>query len=132
MVLLGYSFSDLDFKQLVNWVNKKITNKVSIFMITTETKPSDEIAYFEKSFGIKVVQICENNTESKKSFISFFDCLKYDKYIPQLESPELYFYRHLDVYKNYPVILRGFIQSGLSNCSFCYDANQETILELKA
>ena len=129
LVLLGYSFNDLDLKQLVNWINKKI-EKCSIFMITTTSKAIDEIKYFENTFGIRIIQICDNNKESKKAFISFFNCLDYEKYIPQLESPALYVYRHLKPYENYPVILRQFIQKGLSNCSFVYDSNQESILEL--
>lgn len=128
-MLLGYSFNDLDLKQLVNWINKKI-EKCSIFMITTTSKAIDEIKYFENTFGIRIIQICDNNKESKKAFISFFNCLDYEKYIPQLESPALYVYRHLKPYENYPVILRQFIQKGLSNCSFVYDSNQESILEL--
>lgn len=129
LILLGYSFNDLDFKQLVNWVNRKVSKR-SIYMITTDLKTVDEIHYYEKSFGIKIIQICEKKEESKEAFISFFDYLKYEKYIPELETPESYVYRYLKPYEKYPVILRRFIQKSLSNCSFVYDSNQETILEL--
>lgn len=99
-------------------------------MITTEKKSKDEISYFEKSFGIKIIQICEDKTESKVAFINFFKCLDYDKYIKELESPESYVYRYLKQYEKYPVILRRFIQKSLTNCSFVYSSEQESILEL--
>lgn len=130
VILLGYSFNDLDLKQLVNWVIKKGSVRPSIYMITTEKKSKDEISYFEKSFGIKIIQICEDKTESKVAFINFFKCLDYDKYIKELESPESYVYRYLKQYEKYPVILRRFIQKSLTNCSFVYSSEQESILEL--
>lgn len=130
VILLGYSFNDLDLKQLVNWVIKKGSVRPSIYMITTEKKSKDEISYFEKSFGIKIIQICEDKTESKAAFINFFKCLDYDKYIKELESPESYVYKYLKQYEKYPVILRRFIQKSLTNCSFVYSSEQESILEL--
>ncbi|MCI6186841.1 MAG: SIR2 family protein [Spirochaetia bacterium] len=130
VILLGYSFNDLDLKQLVNWVINKGSVRPSIYMITIEKKSKDEISYFEKSFGIKIIQICEDKTESKSAFINFFKCLDYDKYIKELESPESYVYRYLKQYEKYPVILRRFIQKSLTNCSFVYSSEQESILEL--
>lgn len=130
VILLGYSFNDLDLKQLVNWLIKKGSVRPSIYMITTDKKADDEIEYFEKSFGIKTIQICDDKTESKQAFINFFNCLEYDKYIKELESPEAYVYRYLKQYEKYPVIMRRFIQKALTNCSFVYDSNQECILEL--
>lgn len=130
IVLLGYSFSDLDLKQIVNWVIKKTFKKPSIFMITTELKASEEILYFEKSFGIKTIQICEDINESKEAFINFFKNLDYEKHIEELETPEAYVYRHLKQYEKYPVILRRFIQKSLTNCSYAYNSSQETILVL--
>lgn len=130
VILLGYSFNDLDLKQLVNWVIKKGAVHPSIYMITTEKKSEDEISYFEKSFRIKIIQICDEKTESKSAFINFFKCLDYDKYIKELESPESYVYRYLKQYEKYPVILRHFIQKSITNCSFVYSSEQESILEL--
>ena len=52
-VLFGYSFNDIDFKQIVNWIKNNSKKQLPIYMISTSEKSKDECAYLE-TFGVRI------------------------------------------------------------------------------
>lgn len=120
-VLFGYSFNDIDFKQIVNWIKNNSKKQLPIYMISTSEKSKDECAYLE-TFGVKNIQICLKNTESKHNFISFFQLLDKRNYTDYSSVPEKFIYeriQHLNCYSN---ILQSQVKDALPNCGFAYDS----------
>lgn len=126
-VLFGYSFNDIDFKQIVNWLHNNSEKQLPIYMICTETKSKDECKYLE-TFGINTVQISDDNNNSKNDFISFFKLLENKNYEDYLDEPEKYIYEKLSKLDIYPNILQSQIKETLTNCGFVYDSNNFTYL----
>lgn len=127
IVLLGYSFNDMDLKQIVSWVKDNSKERLPIYMVTTSPKDTAELNYLGK-YGIKVFQICNNNNQSKSSFIEFFKLC--DKYNPlnYLKSPYKYFYEKLKCLEDYSVILQNQIDDILSNCCIEYHGDGKAYL----
>ena len=127
IVLLGYSFNDMDLKQIVSWVKDNSKERLPIYMVTTSPKDTAELNYLGK-YGIKVFQICNNNNQSKSSFIEFFKLC--DKYNPlnYLKSPCKYFYEKLKCLEDYSVILQNQIDDILSNCCIEYHGDGKAYL----
>lgn len=127
IVLLGYSFNDMDLKQIVSWVKDNSKERLPIYMITTSPKDTAELNYLGK-YGIKVFQICNNNNQSKPSFIEFFKlCNKYNP-LNYLKSPCEYFYEKLKCLEDYSVILQSQIDDVLSNCCIEYHGDGKAYL----
>lgn len=120
-VLFGYSFNDIDFKQIVNWLKNNSKKQLPIYMISTSTKSKDECAYLE-TFGIKNIQICTRTEESKESFISFLRLLDKRNYEDYSNTPEEFLYEKIKHLNGYASILQSQIQDALSNCGFVYDS----------
>ena len=120
-VLFGYSFNDIDFKQIVNWLKNNSKKQLPIYMISTSKKSQDECDYL-KTFGIQNIQICNDNKDSKDSFISFFQLLEKRNYNDYLNSPEKFIYEKLAYLNAYPNILQPQIKKSLTNCGFSYDS----------
>lgn len=121
-VLFGYSFNDIDFKQIVNWLKNNSKKQLPIYMISTSKKSQDECDYL-KTFGIQNIQICNDNKDSKDSFISFFQLLEKKNYIDFLDNPEKFIYEKLAYLNVYPNILQSQIKESLTNCGFAYDSH---------
>lgn len=127
IVLLGYSFNDMDLKQIVSWVKDNSKERLPIYMITTSPKDTAELNYLGK-YGIKVFQICNTNKQSKTSFIEFFKLC--DKYNPlnYIKNPCAYFYEKLKCFEDYSVILQSQIDGILSNCCIEYHGDNKAYL----
>lgn len=120
IVLLGYSFNDVDLKQIVSWVKDNSKERLPIYMITTSPKDTAELNYLGK-YGIKVFQICNNNNQSKQSFIEFFKLC--DKYNPLNYKNDscAFLVNKLEPLNNYKVILFSQIKDVLTNCCIMYE-----------
>ena len=127
IVLLGYSFNDMDLKQIVSWVKDNSKERLPIYMITTSPKDTAELNYLGK-YGIKAFQICNTNNLSKPSFIEFFKLC--DKYNPlnYIKNPCAYFYEKLKSLEDYSVILQSQIDDSLSNCCIEYHGDNKAYL----
>lgn len=127
VVLLGYSFNDMDLKQIVSWVKDNSKERLPIYMITTSTKDAAELNYLGK-YGIKAFQICDTNRQSKPSFIEFFKLC--DKFNPlnYVKNPCAYFYEKLRCLEDYSVILQSQIDDSLSNCCIEYHGDKKAYL----
>lgn len=126
-VLFGYSFNDIDFKQIVNWLRNNSKKHLPIFMISTSSKSKDECDYLN-TFGINVIQIADDYRNSKLDFISFFELLENRNYSDYLMTPEIYIYEKIKKLDVYPIILQSQLKSALTNCGFIYDSNNLTYL----
>lgn len=127
IVLLGYSFNDMDLKQIVSWVKDNSKERLPIYMITTSPKDTAELNYLGK-YGIKAFQICNTNNLSKPSFIEFLKLC--DKYNPlnYIKNPCAYFYEKLKCLEDYSVILQSQIDDSLSNCCIEYHGDNKAYL----
>lgn len=120
IVLLGYSFNDMDLKQIVSWVKDNSKERLPIYMITTSPKDTAELNYLGK-YGIKAFQICNTNNLSKPSFIEFFKLC--DKYNPLNYShdPCAFLVNKLMPLNDYRVILLSQVKDVLTNCCIMYE-----------
>lgn len=127
IVLLGYSFNDMDLKQIVSWVKDNSKERLPIYMITTSPKDTAELNYLGK-YGIKIFQIGITNRQSRSSFIEFFKLC--DKYNPlnYIKNPCTYFYEKLKCLEYYSVILQSQIDDSLSNCCIEYHSDNKAYL----
>lgn len=133
VLFLGYSFSDIDLKQIENWIqnNSKVTPPIYLAKFDYDIKDS-EVKYLEK-FRISILPIetngnIDDDENKKKSMNDFLDVLLGVKNAEITEDPEEYIYERLKPLESYPVVLRRQIQNHLSNCGFEFDQYSRAIL----
>ncbi len=131
VLFLGYSFSDIDLKQIENWIqnNTDVTPKMYLTKFSEDINET-EVKYLEK-FRITVfpIEIDDNSDKAKRKGINYFlDVLLGIQNNEINENPESYILNKLRNLSQFPVILRRQIQEHLSNCGFEYDQYSRAIL----
>ena len=126
VILLGYSFNDMDLKQIVSWVKDNSKERLPIYMITTSSKNNSELGYLGK-YGIKVFQICDTKI-TKPYYIELFQFFDKKNPINYLNNPCTYIYEKLRCFEDYSVILQSQIDDSLSNCCIEYHSDQKAYL----
>lgn len=131
VLFLGYSFNDIDLKQIETWIQNKSRVTPPIYM----TKFSIDIKEIENKyldkFRINILSLPTNEAseDSKKAALNIFlDNLLGIENNEIIENPEEYIYSRLSTLDKYPVILRRQIQEHLTNCGFEFDGYSRAIL----
>ena len=123
VLFLGYSFSDIDLKQIENWIqnNTDVTPQMYLTKFSLDINETEK-KYLEK-FRITVlpIEIEDDSDDAKKDGINYFlDVLLGIQNNEINENPESYILDKLKNLSQFPVILRRQIQEHLSNCGFEY------------
>lgn len=131
VLFLGYSFSDIDLKQIENWIqnNTDVTPQMYLTKFSLDINETEK-KYLEK-FRITVlpIEIEDDSDDAKKDGINYFlDVLLGIQNNEINENPESYILDKLKNLSQFPVILRRQIQEHLSNCGFEYDQYSRAIL----
>ncbi len=131
ILFLGYSFNDIDLKQIENWIqnNTDVSPQMYLTKFSTDINET-EVKYLEK-FRITVlpIDISENTDEAKRNGINnFLDHLLGTQNTTIMEDPVDYILNKLKGLSQFPVILRRQIQEHLTNCGFEYDQYSRAIL----
>lgn len=126
-VLLGYSFNDIDLKQIIGWVKNHSEERLPIYMITTSPKNTAELSYLG-SYGIQILEICKTNKNSKSAFIDLFKRFDASNPINYKNTPCEYIYNKIKHLEEYPVILQTQIIDLLSNSNIEYPIDDKAFL----
>lgn len=131
VLFLGYSFNDIDLKQIENWIQNKSKVIPPIYMAKFTVDIKDiETKYLEK-FKINVLPLKtedKSDTSRWNALNQFLDTLLGIQNNEITEKPETFIYNLLRPLEKYPVILRRQIQEHLTNCGFEFDENSRAIL----
>ena len=122
IVMIGYSFSDIDLKQIVNWFQNHSTVQPPIYMVVNKYDEFLE-RYLEKFRIITIVVENENRTESLKSFLT-----ELGTPTDFSQNPVEYVYNEIKKYDNYYVALQKNICNSLKNSEILYDSQKRGIL----
>lgn len=123
IVMLGYSFNDIDLKQIVTWFQNHSDQQPPVYMVVYNRDEYKQ-QYLEK-FGIKSVII--ENTNPTEGLRNFLDTLKSNVKI-QAFNPSLFVYSQLKGFTQLNNVLRNHLQKALTNCRFDYPPTSEVWL----
>ncbi len=121
VVMIGYSFSDIDLKQIINWLQIHSTVQPPIFMVVNKKNEYAE-RYLQK-FGIITIA---QETDFNKYLRDFLNNLTLLDDFSQ--APEKYIYNKIKKYEKYRTILQRDICGSLGNCEIWYDSQKRGIL----
>lgn len=122
IVMLGYSFSDIDLKQLVNWVQKHSSVQHPIYMLVNQKNEYSEM-YLQK-FGI--ITITQENISQDNYLIHFLNDLA--NLADYSNSPVDFVYNKIKKYENYHVVLQSDICKSLDHCELLYNSHNNGII----
>ena len=121
VVMIGYSFSDIDLKQIINWLQNHSNVQPPIFMLVNKKNEFDE-RYLQK-FGIITIAQETDFSNYLRDFL---------RNLAQLDDfsqvPEKYVYNKIKKYENYQTVLQRDIRESLGNCEIWYDSQKRGIL----
>lgn len=123
IVMLGYSFNDIDLKQIVTWFQNHSDQQPPVYMVVYKRDEYKQ-QYLEK-FGIKSVIV--ENTNPTEGLRSFLNTLKSNVKI-QAFNPSLFVYNQLKGFVLLNNVLRNHLQKALTNCGFDYPPTLEVWL----
>lgn len=135
VIFLGYSYSDIDLKQITKWLQNHSNVKPPAY-ITVFKENLTESKYLE-NHGISTILLDEYESKqfdlsepSKKIYEFLLRIKDFEKYsLPESEDAIInYIYKKIIVLDNLDGILLEQIQQVLGNCGFLYEKN-EPILE---
>lgn len=124
IVMLGYSFNDIDLKQIVTWFRNHSKQQPPVYMVVYDYDEYKQ-RYLEK-FGIKTIVIevdkfeenekASQNEKFTKGLLSFLESLKMnmDTYT---SNPALLVYERLKGFEQLKNILQRHLLKALTNCT---------------
>lgn len=122
IVMIGYSFSDIDLKQIVNWFQNHSSVQPPIYMI--DNKYDEYREKYLGKFGINTIVVeYDDRTESLKNFLK-----KLAAPIESSQDPIEYVYNEIRKYDGYYVALQENIRDSLKNSEILYDSKKRGIL----
>ena len=122
IVMLGYSFSDIDLKQIVNWFQNHSSVQPPIYMVVN--KNDEFLERYLGKFGISPIVVEHNNrTESLKTFLK-----KLSAPIESTQDPIEYVYNEIKKYGGYYVASQKNVCESLKNSEILYDSQKRGIL----
>ena len=130
VLLLGYSFSDWDLKQIVSWIRHNSKERPPIYMIEKKGYSNVNAKYYD-NLGIQILPIFEDyDSDYEKEIIGLFKKIDGGKNIFSENEPEKIIYSMLAHLEKYPLLLHEIICKTLTNSSVIFDSNNRAILEL--
>ncbi len=122
IVMLGYSFSDIDLKQIVNWFQNHSSVQPPIYMVVN--KYDEFLEKYLGKFGIITIVVeQEDRTESLKTFLK-----KLATPIESTQDPIEYVYNEIKKYDGYYIVLQENVRKSLKNSEILYDSQKRGIL----
>lgn len=129
VLLLGYSFSDWDLKQIISWIRHNSKERPPIYMVEQNGYSNVNAKYYD-NLGIHILPIYKNFDEYEKNVLELIKKINGSKICFSEDEPEKYIYSVLAKFERYPLILHNMIAKALTNSSIVYDSNNRAILEL--
>lgn len=123
IVMLGYSFNDIDLKQIVNWFQNHSSVQPPIYMLVNKRDDYQQ-RYLEKFGIISFVIENKNPTETLRDF--FRAIAKNENKLSQ--NPDSYIYNKINKFETYNSILHNHITNSLSNTMLHYDSAGKSII----
>ena len=122
IVMLGYSFSDIDLKQLVNWVQNHSSVQPPIYMLVNQKNEHLEI--YLRKFGITT--ITQENKLKEDYLKNFLNELV--NLTDFSDSPVDFVYNKIKKYEDYQVVLQRDICESLDHCRILYNSQKDGVL----
>ena len=129
VLLLGYSFSDWDLKQIISWIRHNSKERPPIYMVERIGYSNVNAKYYD-NLGIHILPIYRDYDEYESKLLDLLKSIDNPRLNTSGNEPEKYIYSILQPYENYPVILQDMIAKTLTNSSIIFDSNNRAILEL--
>lgn len=141
VIFLGYSYSDINLKIIMSWVQKHSKARQPMYLVTFSNNPTQN-EYLKKQ-GITPIVLeraidvdkCSEDLESKNEsytnlIIKFIDgILKYEKNkINSILESDKFLFEKLKHFINYDYLLHEQISKSIGNCGFSY-LNNKTIFK---
>lgn len=124
IVMLGYSFNDIDLKQIITWFQNHSKQQPPVYMVVYNHDEYKQ-QYLEK-FGIKTIvieidELKDNKKSSKnekltKGLLSFLETLKIDV-DAYTSNPALLVYGRLKGFEQLRNVLQRHLLKALTNCT---------------
>lgn len=139
VLFLGYSYSDMDLKQIVKWIQNHSSVRPPMYLIACENNPN-QIKYLE-NHGITTIVIEDINDKIDKEngvddyykkMFTFLLTIKNQDEINIIENQDEtidYVLNKLEKLNELDGILIEQIQNVLTNCRYLFDADSKPILE---
>ena len=122
IVMLGYSFSDIDLKQIVNWFQNHSSVQPPIYMVVN--KYDEFLEKYLGKFGISTIVVDHNDrTESLKTFLK-----KLSAPIESTQDSIEYVYNEIKKYDGYYVASQKSVCESPKNSEILYDSQKRGIL----
>lgn len=122
IVMLGYSFSDIDLKQIVNWFQNNSSVQPPIYMLVH--KKDEYLERYLQKYGIITIAF-ENG--KRECFLKDFLCT-----LSHLDDfshdPSEFVYNKIKKYEDYYTVLQENIRRSLGNCEIFYNSKKNGIL----
>lgn len=129
VLLLGYSFSDWDLKQIISWLRHNSKEQPPIYMVEKNDCSNVNAKYYD-NLGIHILPIYKDYDEYEKKVLELIKKIDGSKICFSEDEPEKYIYSVLTRFEKYPLILQEMITKALTNSSIVFDSNNRAILEL--
>ena len=125
IVMMGYSFSDIDLKQIVDWLQNNSTVQPPIYMLTYRKDENLE-KYLQKYGIITIVTNSKNKDQYLRDFLRTL--LRMDDYT---QDPKKFVYSKIKRYEDYDTVLQENIQGSLGQCVIRYNSRKSGILHFQ-
>jgi len=131
VIFLGYSFNDIDMKQIFNWFREKSTVQPAAYMV--QVGANEVLKSYLKQFGITVLDIDKGSSPTGDDYLDAISGL-----IENIENYEEnkyeenafeYVFNKLKRYEKYPMVLQSQIASKLGNCAINFSTYKENYLQ---
>lgn len=131
VIFLGYSFNDIDMKQIFNWFREKSTLQPAAYMV--QVGANEVLKSYLKNFGITVLDIDKGCSPTGNDYLDAISGLienienyEEDKYA---ENAFDYVFNKLNRFEKYPMVLQSQIVSDLGNCTINFSTYKESYLQ---
>lgn len=131
VIFLGYSFNDIDMKQIFNWFREKSTVQPAAYMV--QVGANEVLKNYLKNFGITVLDIDKGSSptgnvylDAIRGLIENIENYEENKYA---ENAFDYVLNKLKRFEKYPMVLQSQIVSNLGNCAINFSTYKENYLQ---
>lgn len=132
VIFLGYSFNDIDMKQIFNWFREKSTIQPAAYMV--QVGANEVLKSYLKKFGITVLNVLPSEEKiTNESYAKAIDLLianvenfEENKYS---NNPYDYVIAKIKKYNSYPVVLHTQIRKSLGNCKIIESIHNKNYLQ---
>ncbi len=132
VIFLGYSFNDIDLKQIFNWFQNKSTIQPAAYLVQVGT--NNVLRSYLKKYGITVLDVIPPDREITNDI--YKEAI--DKLIANIENFEEnkysndafeYVLQRIQKYRLYSVVLQSQLTANLGNCKIAKGADGKNYLQ---